>query len=147
MSTASKTNFKRLKKLSVKDIVFILMLPLLLLIGTIFIIIFRHELWQIFKSSGNIRLWVQDWGIWAPLAFVGLQIIQVVIFIIPGEITQIAGGVLFGPWGGFFYSSLGIAIGSIINFYLARLLGKGFVHALFKKESCDNCQKGKTSSN
>lgn len=128
---------KNKKKLSAKDLIFIITLPLLLLLIIGVVIIFHRQIFDFFLSTKSIRRWIETWGIWAPISFIGLQVVQVVIFIIPGEFTQIAGGLIFGTIGGFLYSSLGIAIGSVFNFYLARLLGKGFVHILFKKESCD----------
>src|SRR5574341_205236 len=42
-----------------------------------------------------------------PFIFIGLQIIQVVIPIIPGGITTAAGVMIFGPYKGFLYNYLG----------------------------------------
>ena len=46
-----------------------------------------------------------------PFIFIGLQIIQVVIPIIPGGITTAAGVMIFGPYVGFLYNYVGIVIG------------------------------------
>ena len=59
---------------------------------------------------------------------------QVVIFVIPGEIPQIAGGYLFGIAAGSFYSITGILLGSTCNFFLARSLGVPFVKYLFSED-------------
>jgi len=99
------------------------------------IIVFHQEIWKIFESVDTIREWVNSWGILSPLVFVFLQIIQVVIFIIPGEVPQIAGGYLFGLFWGIVLSTIGIAIGSAVNFYLARFLGLPFVEALLPHKS------------
>ena len=109
------------------------------------IIIFRKPLWEIFQSPEKLRTWVTGWGAFAPLIFILLQIMQVVIFIIPGEVPQLAGGYLFGLWQGFLYSFLGIAIGSAINFFLARWLGVPFVHLLFSEEKIKRIEKIATS--
>jgi uncharacterized membrane protein YdjX (TVP38/TMEM64 family) len=98
------------------------------------IILYRGPVWSVFSSPEKLKNWVASWGLMAPLVFIGIQIVQVVIFIIPGEVPQIAGGYLFGFWLGTLYSSLGIAIGSAVNFYLARLLGVPFVERLFTKD-------------
>jgi uncharacterized membrane protein YdjX (TVP38/TMEM64 family) len=68
------------------------------------------------------------------LAFVGLQIVQVVVFFIPGEVVQIAGGFAFGLWWGTLWSVLGILAGSLFNFGVGRLLGRPFVEAVFGVE-------------
>jgi len=71
---------------------------------------------------------LRSWGpLWAPLAFMGLQILQVVLAPIPGEVSGFVGGYLFGTLPGFFYSSIGLTAGSLINFSLARILGRRYV--------------------
>jgi len=118
------------KRLGVIIFLFIFLGILVLLI-----IVFHQEIWKVFESVDTIREWVNSWGILSPLVFVFLQIIQVVIFIIPGEVPQIAGGYLFGFFWGIILSTIGIAIGSAINFYLARFLGLPFVEALLPHKS------------
>jgi uncharacterized membrane protein YdjX (TVP38/TMEM64 family) len=62
------------------------------------------------------------YGPWAPLIFMGLQVLQVLIAPIPGEASGILGGYLFGAWPGFFYSSLGLTLGSWIAFGIGRVI-------------------------
>ncbi|MGQ9734601.1 MAG: TVP38/TMEM64 family protein [Candidatus Bipolaricaulia bacterium] len=73
-------------------------------------------------------------GPWGPLGFIGLQVFQIIIFIIPGELVQIAGGYIFGPWLGLVYSLIGISLGSAGAFFLGRALGRPFVEALIRRE-------------
>jgi uncharacterized membrane protein YdjX (TVP38/TMEM64 family) len=105
-------------------------LSAVLVISIILIVLYHRDIWRVFQSVDSIRAWVNSWGLLAPLVFVILQIIQVVIFIIPGEVPQIAGGYLFGFFWGIVLSTIGIGIGSAINFYLARLWGLSFVEAI-----------------
>jgi len=71
---------------------------------------------------------LRSWGpLWAPLAFMALQILQVIFAPIPGEVSGFVGGYLFGTLPGFFYSSIGLTAGSMVNFSLARILGKRYV--------------------
>ncbi len=113
-----------------KTWVYRLAFPALLLGLTVPVFLNASQLWDFFKDPVNIQNWVLEWGVLAPLVFVGLQILQVVVFVIPGEVTQIAGGYLFGFGMGTVYNILGNIIGSIIAFGLARSLGLGFVHAI-----------------
>ena len=53
--------------------------------------------------------------------------LQVVIAPIPGELTGVVGGFLFGTWRAVVYSSLGLTVGSAVAFMLARLIGLPFV--------------------
>lgn len=63
-------------------------------------------------------------GAAGPLICVGVQFVQVVIFAIPGEITQFAAGYVFGAVRGFLYSVAGIMLGSAFNYSFARLVGR-----------------------
>jgi uncharacterized membrane protein YdjX (TVP38/TMEM64 family) len=111
--------------------------PLLLAAIAVPAVIWRRELWQLFSSTGGLRDWVASAGGLAPLVFVAVQALQVVVFVIPGEVPQIAGGYLFGPWLGTLLSLCGILAGSTLDFFLARLAGTPFVKALFPAERVD----------
>lgn len=99
--------------------------------------IFRGRLFAVFSSADRVRAAVEGAGAWSVVAFIALQVVQVVVFIIPGEFVQIAGGWIFGAALGSLYSSLGIALGSMFNFALARLFGRRFVAALFGLKALD----------
>ena len=89
---------------------------------------------EIFRDPQRARAWVESLGSAAPLAYLGLQFLQVVVFIIPGEVIQIGGGYVFGFWGATILSSLGILAGSVFNYYVGRLAGRPFVERLVKPE-------------
>lgn len=71
-------------------------------------------------------------GVWAPLGFTLVQILQVVIPIIPGGVSCLAGVLMFGPLKGFLLNYVGIVLGSLILFMLARRLGRPLLERLFK---------------
>ncbi len=81
----------------------------------------------VFTSPETLQVFLRRTGWWAPLVFVGIQIVQVVFPIIPGGLTCVAGVLLFGPVWGFVYNYVGICIGSGINFSLAKQYGRPFV--------------------
>jgi len=95
---------------------------------------YRSEIFRLFSSPDVLQNWVRAWGWKAPFAFVLLQFFQVVVFFIPGEIPQIAGGYLFGTVEGSLLSSFGILMGSTFNFFLARMFGLPLVVRLFGRE-------------
>ncbi len=66
-------------------------------------------------------------GIRGPLICIGIQFLQVVFFMVPGEITQIAAGYVFGAWLGLLYSVIGILLGSAFDFVFARMVGRPVV--------------------
>jgi uncharacterized membrane protein YdjX (TVP38/TMEM64 family) len=70
---------------------------------------------------------VQRWGVLGPLGFIAIQILQILIAPIPGDVTGVLGGFAFGQWLGFVYSTIGLTLGSLLAFGLGRRLGAPFV--------------------
>jgi len=130
-----------MKKLSARRFAALIAFPLLIVAVVIPVIIWHKQIWQVFASVKHLRAWISSWGPGAPYVFIGVQALQVIVFAIPGEVAQIAGGYLFGGWLGILLSFVGIAIGSTVAFFLSRLLGKPFVGALFPKDSLARFEK------
>lgn len=89
----------------------------------------------LFADRQMMEQMVAKSGVWGPLLFVIIQIVQVVIPIIPGGVSCAVGVLIFGPWMGLLYNYIGIVIGSMINFYLARRYGQLFVKQFVKPET------------
>lgn len=109
------------------------------IVGTIMVCIFFYFALkeQIFTSEEKMQLLLKKSGYFAPAIFVIIQIVQVVIPIIPGGISQGVGVLIFGPWWGFVYNYIGIVLGSIIAFLIARKYGLSLINKMFKKELVD----------
>lgn len=88
----------------------------------------------IFSSQENLERFVSGFGILSGLVFVLIQIIQVIIPIIPGGISCLAGVVLFGAWAGFVYNYVGICIGSICVFLIAKRYGRPVMEKMFSQK-------------
>lgn len=69
---------------------------------------------EIFTSVEALQAYVRGFGAWAPAIFILLQIAQVIFAPIPGNVTTLAGGALFGFWPSFFYSTIAIFLGSLV---------------------------------
>jgi uncharacterized membrane protein YdjX (TVP38/TMEM64 family) len=80
---------------------------------------------------------LRQWGILAPVIFIALQTLQVIIAPIPGEVTGILGGYLFGEWMGLLYSTIGLTVGSVAAFGVGRWLGAHYVRTLVSQETWD----------
>ncbi len=70
----------------------------------------------------------------ARLLYVAVQILQVFIALIPGEVVEIAGGLAFGAIEGMILSLAGVAIGSSIIFMLTKTLGLRFVELFVSRD-------------
>jgi uncharacterized membrane protein YdjX (TVP38/TMEM64 family) len=125
----------------VKRIAAIAAFPLLIAALLVPVVIWHDAIWKLFTSNLGLREWIRHWGAWAPIVFIVVQAIQVIVFIIPGEVPQIAGGYLFGIWYGTLLSITGIVIGSTAAFFLGRALGTPFVEALFPRDQVERVRK------
>jgi uncharacterized membrane protein YdjX (TVP38/TMEM64 family) len=75
----------------------------------------------------NIQAIIKATGPLAPVIFILLQILQVVFAPIPGEATGFIGGFLFGVPLGLLYSTIGLTVGSVLAFLIARWLEEHYV--------------------
>lgn len=123
-----------------KNKIFMLILKLFAFIISIFMFLFIiygiKE--NIFSSNKNLINYIQSFGIIAPILFILIQIIQVIVPIIPGGASCLAGVLAFGGLYGFIYNYIGLCIGSIFSFFIARYGGTKFLAYLFKKDSINN---------
>jgi uncharacterized membrane protein YdjX (TVP38/TMEM64 family) len=92
---------------------------------------------QLYVDKHFLKQTLREWGILAPVIFVGLQALQVIIAPIPGEVTGILGGYLLGQWFGLIYSTLGLTVGSVAAFGVGRWLGAHYVRTLVSQETWD----------
>ncbi|CDG00560.1 TVP38/TMEM64 family protein [Clostridium chauvoei] len=87
-----------------------------------------------FRNPESIKNMILGYGKYSFIAYIVLQFLQIVVFFIPGELVQIAGGYIFGSFEGFLLSFIGILIGSVFSFLVARILGKPFVEKIVFKD-------------
>jgi uncharacterized membrane protein YdjX (TVP38/TMEM64 family) len=80
-------------------------------------------MWEIFRGKEQLRSYIESWGAWAPVVFIVIQALQVVIAPIPGELTGAVGGFIFGTVPGLLYSTIGLTVGSVLAFLAARIIG------------------------
>ena len=92
---------------------------------------------RLYSDKHFLKQTLQAWGILAPLIFIALQAIQVIIAPIPGDITGLLGGFLFGEWLGLFYSTIGLTLGSVAAFGVGRWLGAHYVRTLVSQQTWD----------
>jgi uncharacterized membrane protein YdjX (TVP38/TMEM64 family) len=124
-----------------RKILSLLAFPCLFLSLLVVAFVLRDQLLVLFSSPQMLREWIRGTGVVAPLVFVAVQAFQVVVFFIPGEIPQVAGGYLFGLWKGTLLSLAGITLGATFNFGISRVLGVLFVNALFKPENVERTRR------
>ena len=97
--------------------------------GFILTVLVLFRAWQLgyLSDLDNLQVLIRGFSWGAPIVFLLLQIMQVVVPIVPGGITMAAGVMLFGPALGLVYNYVGVVIGSVAAFLLARNYGESLV--------------------
>ena len=111
-------------------------LRLFLLVGMIAaggFLFYHFDLHTVFLDRAKEAEFIRSFGPWSAFIFIAAQILQVILAPIPGEVTGLIGGYLFGPVLGTLYSTVGLGVGSWLAFLLARTLGLPFVEKVVKR--------------
>lgn len=98
---------------------------------------FRDTLFNI-EWLKNLPNYLQNYKSTAGFVLAGLQILQVIICILPGQPIQFASSYMYGVAGGLIISLVGAIIGSTITFYIAKILGYDALKNLFGEEKVEN---------
>ena len=109
------------------------------MLGLILTAGFMYWAWKqgILTSQENMQKFIMGFGTAAGIIFVLIQIVQVIIPVIPGGVSCVAGVIVFGAGMGFVYNYVGICIGSILVFLIAKRYGRPLMVKMFDKKLID----------
>lgn len=79
------------------------------------------------KSAESFKEYVDSFGVWGIFVGMGLQILQVFVALIPGEVIEVGLGFTFGAIGGTLICYAGLFVASSIVFLLVKKFGIGFI--------------------
>lgn len=103
---------------------------------------YNSQLWQktirayeLLHHKRQLKEFIRSFGAYSPLAYILLQIVQIIIAPIPGGAIEFLGGYIFGAEMGFLYSMVGLIIGSWMAFALARAFEKWAVEKFVPPET------------
>jgi len=86
------------------------------------------------SNPERLRTMILSYGHLGVLVYIGIQIVQIIITAIPGEVVQVAGGYIYGTWLATTYLLVGVVVGSLTVFGLARIAGYSLVKQLVSEE-------------
>lgn len=92
-------------------------------------VLVRREL-ALLADPREVRTFVREFGVWGPLVLIGLQVAQVLVAPVPGQVLAVVAGYLYGTWWGTLYNMIGVTIGSTLAFWLSRRYGRGYVEGI-----------------
>lgn len=84
---------------------------------------------------------VRNAGVGGVFMLLGFQFLQIVVAFIPGEVVQIAAGMMYGPWGGALIVIAGCIVSSAFIFAVVHKLGAPFVRAMIPEKWMDKLEK------
>jgi uncharacterized membrane protein YdjX (TVP38/TMEM64 family) len=107
-------------------------------IGLPVLIWLRHpEILNDFKSLESINAMLERReGFLFPF-FIGLQVFQVIVSIIPAQAVQITAGYVYNFWIAYLSCALGLLIGTVATYFIAKLLGRDAIRLFFGAERID----------
>lgn len=88
-------------------------------------------------AQARFEAWVGSLGPAGVLVMLGIQVLQIVVAVIPGEVVQVMAGVMYGTWGGLALCLSGSFVASALVFAMVRRLGRDFVIRLFGEDKLD----------
>jgi uncharacterized membrane protein YdjX (TVP38/TMEM64 family) len=97
-------------------------------LGGLLVVAILIALWQPLSQVGtepqDWQAWIEQVGPFAPVVFVLLNVVQIVVAPIPGYPVQVLGGALFGFIPGSIYTVGGLTAGGTLAAWLGRRLGQ-----------------------
>ena len=124
-------------KKSTKVIALIMLLAVLCVFALVFIYVGR-PLIEFLDKPEEFREWINGFGIWSRLIFIGIVFLQVTVAVIPGEPFEIAAGYTFGSIEGTLLCIIGMTISGVLIFALVRKYGVKFVELFFSTEKINS---------
>jgi uncharacterized membrane protein YdjX (TVP38/TMEM64 family) len=92
---------------------------------------------QLIRHPQKFGQYIHSFGMLGVLVYIGFQVLQIVIAVIPGEFIQIAAGYLYGVFFGTIYITIGTLIGTVIVFYLTRLIGYSLIKLFVQQKDLE----------
>ena len=112
---------------------------LLLLCAVVLTLYFTigKRFYDMFSDNTKLLVWLEQFGKWDEVVFVGIRALQTVVKFIPAEPLEIGSGYVYGIWGGLFYCMLGTEIGSFIILFITKLFGMRAINLFVPQERID----------
>lgn len=109
-------------------------LMLFALILVLLTLLFTKILAPYLKSTEELRAFLDSYGWKGYLILMGLQCLQVVIALIPGEVVELGAGYAYGAVEGTLLCLAGVAISSALIFLLVKKIGVSLVEIFVSRE-------------
>ena len=110
-------------------------------------IVFCVPFIKFINNPDKLRVFIESYGIMAPLAYILLTFIQILVPIIPGEPFELLAGYVFGLVKGTLLCLFAESISSIIIILMVRRYGDKIVKLFFSEDTLKKLEKYKNEKN
>ena len=110
----------------------ILAFSILFMIGLT--VLLGRPILEYMSDPAAVTLRLQNLGVWGPVVFMLLNIVQVLLAFIPGGPFEVAAGALWGPVWGTLICDIAMSTGGVITFLFVRKFGIRFVELFTTRE-------------
>lgn len=123
------------KKFKIFAAVFKMLIFLAIIVGIpLYLYFFQKALINEFSSMENVHGLFEEYKTQGIFFYIGAQALQIIICIIPGQWLQFGAGYVYGFWLGYLFSLIGALVGTVLTYYIAKVLGHDAMHLIFGEE-------------
>ena len=79
-----------------------------------------------YKDPDRLSEYISGFGVWGALVLLFVQILQIIIAIIPGELTEFVSGTLYGTFFGTLICLIGVFFGELLIYAVVKWAGEKF---------------------
>ena len=109
----------------------------ILLLGGGALLLWQTGFFAAATSLEGMRGYIEYFSPYSHAVYFLIQLLSVIIAPIPSNITALAGAVLFGTWTSFLLTAAAVIGGSMLVFWLARVLGRSFADKFVSQRVSD----------
>lgn len=81
------------------------------------------DMLNVFSSVANFKLFILSAGKMGIFIYILVQLLQVVFLPIPASVIALAGAIIYGPFWGSVFCSIGVLAGSFTSYFLGKIFG------------------------
>lgn len=89
------------------------------------------------KEPEKFKAFINQFGAFGIVIMFVIQVAQIIVALIPGEVVEFMAGCMYGWLGGLLLCLAGVAVGQTLIFKLVKSLGKDFVEAAAGSKAMD----------
>ena len=99
------------------------------------------------EGRENFKTKIDQSGMMGGVILLGLQAMQIILPVLPGEPIELLAGMCYGTVGGFLFILISALVVNATIFFTVRKFGRDFVYTMVKKEKIDKIEKSKLFKN